>query len=412
MTAEAAEFVGSFEFGEAAHVGAGSGNISHQAGARPAGAGANAGVGSDVFSVLPNGVVECGVARAFRESGGDDGGVASEVVVDDFGGAGDGDPFPVCGGRVGNANLGLLAVGGEDAHKFNLPLAVDFFEGVAKRVAGGAFGVADVEWFVFAGVERDIADFEVDEAASGNAEEARALSLGNVIESQGAGVERGGYLGAFDFEGESEFVAWFEDGSFRFSGSRGLFLSVGGLFKFSEMTVVLISNDGGFSRFVVSLEKAAPSDGDPELAVAGLIHFPIGIVAFGNRGSIGVVGAFNRDGVVAGEFPIASPENSVGERGIVIGLHLLFVMGLGVVGEAGASGAVADIFESAAKGSVFDLPVAGVERFPLGAVDKGIGAGEAIDSDESRSSAESWSERESGGGGFEKVTAVHVSLLL
>ena len=44
-------------------------------------------------------------------------------------------------------------------------------------------------------------------------------------------------------------------------------------------------------------------------------------------------------------------------------------------------------------------------------MDKGIGAGEAIDSDESRSSAESWSERESGGGGFEKVTAVHVSLL-
>jgi len=127
------------------------------------------------------------------------------------------------------------------------------------------------------------------------------------------------------------------------------------------MTVVLIPDDGGFSRFVVSFEKTTSSDGDPELAVAGLIHFPIGIVAFGNRASIGVIGAFNRDGVVAGEFPIASPENSVRERGIVIGLHLLFFMGLGVIGEAGASGAVADIFETAAKGSVFDLPVAWVE---------------------------------------------------
>ena len=87
-------------------------------------------------------------------------------------------------------------------------------------------------------------------------------------------------------------------------------------------------------------------------------------------------------------------------------------MGLGVIGEAGASCAVSDIFETAAKGSVFDLPVAGIERFPLGAVDKGIGAGEAIDSDESRSSAESRGERESGGSGFEKVTAVHGSLLL
>ena len=95
MTAEAAELVGRLELGKASHVGAGSGNISDQASAGSAGVGANAGIGGDVFSVFPNGVVERGVARAFRESGGDDGGVASEVVVEDFGGAGAGDLGPV-----------------------------------------------------------------------------------------------------------------------------------------------------------------------------------------------------------------------------------------------------------------------------------------------------------------------------
>ena len=153
VATEAAEFVGRFELGEASHVGTGRRNVADQAGAGSAGVGSNAGIGSDVYPVFPNGVVESGVARAFGESCGDDGGVASEVVVDDLNGAGDGDVLPVCCGGIRNSDLGFLAVGSEDADKFNLPLAVDFFESVAERVAGGAFGVTDGEWLVFAGVE-------------------------------------------------------------------------------------------------------------------------------------------------------------------------------------------------------------------------------------------------------------------
>ena len=148
-----------------------------------------------------------------------------------------------------------------------------------------------------------------------------------------------------------------------------------------KLSIIAPSDQCRIAILTVAFKQTLCSNREPHPAVARLEHLPIGVVTFTSVLFLTAIGELRLDDIFAGQFPIASIDHALGQTGIVIDIHLAAVAAMCFVvkGKACRTSSVTVVRQSPAQRSIFHLPVAWIQRLPLGRMHERIGTVELDD---------------------------------